>query len=330
MKTIRIQSPANIAFIKYWGQRDTQNILPYNDSFSMNLSGCFTTIEMKIDASDRKELYIKDYRGKEFVKTEGAALEKVIKFYETAKKYLEVKKDFGFEIYSENSFPKKAGIASSASFFSGLALAFATAFEKNISQKELSILARLSGSGSACRSIPDGFSCWHKGKDSSSSYAESIAPPDYWDVVDIVLVLNFDEKKVGSQEGHTSAATSPFFQYRLKDLEKRLKDINEAFQKKDFSKFGELIEDEAISMHSVMMTQKPPLYFWSGRTVEVIKKLIQLRKNGLEGYFTIDAGENIHIICQKKDESKCTAYFSTQPEVEDIIVNYPCVGARVL
>lgn len=330
MRSIKVKSPANIAFIKYWGQIDGDLILPYNDSFSMNLSGCFTTIDLQVTRSKKQELYIKNYKSKIFKKAEGPALEKVLKLYETTKVYVNAHTNFGFKIYSQNSFPKKAGIASSASFFSGLALAFVTAFGETLSEKDLSILARLSGSGSACRSIPDGFAWWHKGQNGSSSFAESKAPSEYWDLSDIVLILNYDEKKVGSQEGHKNAATSPFFQHRLADVEKRLKDIDQAFALKNFRQFGRLIEDEAISMHSVMMTQRPPLYFWSGHTVEVIKKLIELRKTGIEGYFTIDAGENIHVICEKHNEEELVAYFNKQREVKDIIVNHPAKGARVL
>lgn len=69
-------------------------------------------------------------------------------------------------------------------------------------------MARLSGSGSASRSIPDGFVIWNKGSIddeqgiSASSYAESIEPPNYWDIVDIVVLVSSKEKLVSSQEGH--------------------------------------------------------------------------------------------------------------------------------
>ncbi len=328
---IVVKSPANIAFIKYWGQKNERDILPFNDSFSMNLSNCYSLVKMELGGnSSKKELYIKEYKAKDFMPTKGTALDKVLVFYSRAKKYLGVTTDIGFRIYSENSFPKKAGIASSASFFSALALLFVTAFQKKLSEKELSILARLSGSGSASRSIPDGFSWWKKGTSSDSSYAVSVGAPAYWQLVDLVLITNFAEKKTSSGEGHRGAMTSSYFPARLMDVNKRLRKIKQAFHKKDFSTFGTLIEEEAISMHAVMMTQTPPLYFWSGATVELIKKTVALRESGLEAYFTIDAGENLHIICQKKDEKKVYNYFKKQPEVKEIISNDPAVGARML
>lgn len=333
IKKIKVKSPANIAFIKYWGQRDKKLILPYNDSFSMNLSNCYTEVKMEIlEDEGIKELYIKDYQKTSFEKNEGEALEKVKKFFGIAEKFLKKKIKFGFRIYSLNSFPKKAGIASSASFFSAIALAITNALEmeRKISQKNLSILARLSGSGSACRSIPDGFVWWQKGKESSDSFAYSIAPASFWKIFDMVLILSTDEKKISSFEGHQKVLTSPFFKLRLTDLRKRIKMIRRAFLKKDFTLFGNLVEEEALSMHFVMMTQKPPLFYWSGKTIELMKEVLTLRKNGVEVYFTLDAGENLHLIYQKKDELKVKKYFKSHPLVIDLINNSPSIGARFI
>lgn len=326
---IKVKSPANIAFIKYWGQKNKRLILPFNDSFSMNLSNCYTVVKLKVEEDYRiQELYIKDYRKKSFQKTNGESLEKIKKFLKITEKFFGKKANFGFKIYAQNSFPKKAGIASSASFFSAVALAFSLAFGQKLSEKELSILARLSGSGSACRSIPDGFVWWKASNHSFKSYAYSLAPPNFWELVDLVIIIALSEKKVSSAEGHKNAPTSPFFKFRVVDVKNRLKLIKKAFFKKDFTFFGELIEEETLSMHMVMMTQKPPLYYWSGQTIEVIKKIVNLRKMGQEVYFTIDAGENVHLICKKKDWPKIYDYFKNQPEVKEIIVNEPTVGAR--
>lgn len=331
METIKVESPANIAFIKYWGQKNHQLVLPNNDSFSMNLSGCKTqvTFEKQTDKKARK-LLIKNYQSKEYILASDGEMIKVNDFYDTAKKYLHTDQDFGFTISSENSFPKKAGIASSAAFFSALALAFSLAWGKKLTKKQLSILARLSGSGSACRSIGDGFNWWEKGEDSDSSYAQSIASPQYWDLVDLVAILSKEEKKIGSQEGHKNVFSSPFYQFRLQDVVRRSKAITQAFIKKDFTHFGELMEEEALSMHFVMMTQQPPLYYWSGKTIELIKQLLILRNKGIEAYYTIDAGENLHLICEQKSLLKVKSFLDTNKDVQDIIINYPTEGTKLL
>ena len=327
---IKVKSPANIAFIKYWGQRDSDLILPFNDSFSMNLSDCYVIVELEKKEPGVKRLFIKDYKSEKFVEDKGKPLEKVKKFYLRAKEFLKAQEDFGFSIKSSMTFPRQAGIASSAAFFSGLALAFTKAFGKELDKRQLSILARLSGSGSACRSVPDGFVWWHKGEDSKTSFSESIAPPSFWDLYDLVLIVNYGRKKVTSQSGHKGALTSPFFKHRLEWLKKALKEIKQAFFDKDLEKFGEILEKEAISLHSVMMSQKEPLFYWSGATLEIIRRLIKLRQQGILGYFTIDAGENVHIITVDKFKNKIYQYFKSQPFIKEIIINSPAKGTILL
>lgn len=328
---ITIKSPANIAFIKYWGQSDTQAVLPCNDSISMNLSACYTTIQLEVHKdSTHKQLFIKNYKAADFVEDTGAAFEKVVRMYERTRQFLGASKEFGFTVRSENSFPKKAGIASSASFFSGLAAAFSTAFGESLDQKRLSILSRLSGSGSACRSVPDGFAHWRKGTDSDSSYAEQLAPPDYWDIADIVCIVNAEEKKTGSEDGHKNAQTSGLFPSRLRELNDRIPDLLAAFKDKDFSWFGSIIEEETVSLHAVMMTQKVPLYYWSGGTLNILRSIAAMRQQGTEAYCTIDAGENVHVITRKNDVKAVVKHVQTNKLAKDTIVNYAAEGVRIL
>ena len=63
-------------------------------------------------------------------------------------------------------------------------------------------------SGSACRSIPAGFVEWIAGHSSENSYAIGIAPPEHWDLRDVVAIVSTEEKKVGSSEGHTAAQSA--------------------------------------------------------------------------------------------------------------------------
>ena len=55
------------------------------------------------------------------------------------------------------------------------------------------------------------------GSDEADSYAFSIAPPGYWDVVDCVAIAAAGHKPVGSSEGHALAGTSPLQAARVAD-----------------------------------------------------------------------------------------------------------------
>ena len=49
LQTATAVACANIAFIKYWGQRDSALTLPTNGSISMNLDGCLTETKVRCD-----------------------------------------------------------------------------------------------------------------------------------------------------------------------------------------------------------------------------------------------------------------------------------------
>ena len=57
------KSPANIAFIKYWGKKNPRFNIPYNDSISMNLSNCITTTTVEFNPRFRSDKVIIDGRG---------------------------------------------------------------------------------------------------------------------------------------------------------------------------------------------------------------------------------------------------------------------------
>lgn len=193
-------SPANIAFVKYWGSRDFGLNLPYNDSISMNLSNCLTGTTVEFSSDYQKDQVFIDNK-----KVAGKKEERVIQILDLIRKKATL--TLNAKIYSKNNFPQGAGIASSSSAFSALALAGTAAAGLSLSKKELSILARR-GSGSACRSIISGFAQWKTGKENEDSYAVQIAPENFWALRDLVLVVSDKEKKTGSLEGHRLALTS--------------------------------------------------------------------------------------------------------------------------
>lgn len=315
-------SPANIAFIKFWGKKDPELNLPFNNTLSMNLSNCLTTTTVEFDPKYKEDLII--VGGKE---VSGGKKDRVIKILNLIRKRANLY--YKAKVLSMNSFPEGAGIASSASGFSALVLAASKAAGLNLSQKELSILARR-GSGSACRSVVNGFSEWKAGDSDTSSYAVQLAEPNYWDLLDIVAITSKEEKKISSTEGHELATSSPYFKTRLKRLPGKINKIKKAFFAKDFVIFGKIIEEEAIDLHMMAMTSKPPVFYWNSGTMEIIQAVQEWRANGLLVFFTIDAGPNVHLICQKKDLDKIDSKVKKLKNVLFTIKNKPCVGTKII
>lgn len=322
MKKVTAIAPANIAFIKYWGKKDEKLRLPMNSSVSMNLSNIFTKTTVEFLPNITRDEII--FLGEEVIEKEK---ERVIKHLERIRKRSRIKTKA--RVVTKNNFPKATGLASSAAGFAALTLAGTVAAGLKLSKKELSILARL-GSGSACRSIPNGFVEWKKGASSATSYAHALFPPEYWNIRDIVVIVGRKKKEVSSTEGHRLAPTSPFFKTRISSTEPKVKTIKRLIRERRFAGFGELIEKETINMHTIMMTSSPPIFYWSPKTLEIMKAIWEWRQKGLKVYFTIDAGPNLHLICQRKDEKRVMARIKKIRGIKKIVSNQPDKGAHLV
>jgi len=316
------KAPANIAFIKYWGKADDTLRLPLNDSISMNMSGAYTITTVEFSKQFKKDSVT--LLGGEFSEAETA---RVIKGLDLIRKRAGSTQKA--TVVTKNTFPKGAGSAASASGFAALTVAGFAALGVSMPEKELTIFARM-GSGSACRSIPDGFVVWEKGDSSKTSFAWSLYPPTHWDIRDILVIVDSSMKKVSTTEGMETVTTSPRLAVRLRAIPRRMKEIQEAIARKNFSRFGEITEEDCLGMHMVMQTQTPPLFYWNSTTQIIMDEVRNWRKHGLSVYFTIDAGPNVHLLCEGKDEEQVLAAVKTIRGVEATIVNKPAIGTRII
>ena len=312
----------NIAFIKYWGNRDDALRLPSNGSISMNLEGLITNTRVEFNPQHKEDSLTLNNK-----KLSGPALERVNAFLDIVRN-MSGKKIYA-EVTSENNFPAGAGIASSASAFAALALAATKAMRLNLTEAELSRLAR-HGSGSACRSIPDGFVEWYSGDQDENSYAASIAPASSWDLVDCIALVTANHKEVGSTAGHRLANTSPLQAARVHDAPRRLDICRSAILKKDFQQFAEIVELDSNLMHAVMMTSTPPLFYWEPQTLEIMRAVRIWRGQGIPVCYTLDAGPNVHVICLSSDYEKIKHNLEQMRIIQRVIVSKPGSGAAFL
>ncbi len=293
MTTATAQANPNLAFIKYWGNRDNTLRLPVNSSISMNLDGLYTRTTVSFQSSlPFDELIINEHE------VRGAGLERISYILNIIRGMASIQERA--EVMSENNFPSGAGIASSASAFAALALAGSKAAGLNLSEPELSRLARR-GSGSASRSIPGGFVEWQAGISDEDSFAFSIAEPGHWDLVDCIAIVSASHKKTGSTEGHSIAPTSPLQAARVADAPRRLEICRNAILERDFNALASIVELDSDMMHAVMMTSTPALYYWKPASLEVMNCVRQWRMEGIPVCYTVDAGPNVHVICSETE-----------------------------
>lgn len=290
---------ANIALVKYWGKRNKELILPYNSSISMTCDGLFTITT--VEFSDKYEKDIIIINDEELQKDE----KDILGHLERIRKMAGIEEKV--KVVSKSNFPVAAGLASSASGLAALTLAATKAAGLDLKQKDLSILAR-QGSGSACRSIYGGFVEWLKGEkeDGSDSYAKQLVDENYWpEFRMIVTILSEEKKKIGSRSGMAQTVkTCPYYQGWLKTVEEDLRIIKEGILEKNFTKVGLQAEYNCLKMHALMITTRPPIIYWRSTTMEIIQHVINWRQEGLECYFTIDAGPNVKVLCLQKDEKE--------------------------
>lgn len=312
----------NIAFIKYWGNRDDALRLPANGSLSMNLDRLFTRTSVAFDPALRADSLMLNG-----VEQSGPALERVGRFLEIVRGMAGAR--LFARVVSENNFPTGAGIASSAAAFAALSVAASSAAELRLSEPELSRLARL-GSGSASRSVPGGFVEWQVGSDEADSYAFSIAPPGYWDMVDCVAIAAAGHKPVGSSEGHALAGTSPLQAARVADAERRLAVCRRAIHERDFAAFAEIVEEDSNLMHAVMMTSRPALFYWEPASLAIMKTVREWRAAGRPVCYTLDAGPNVHVLTLSAQREWVAAALGALPGVERVLTASPGGPARVV
>ncbi|MBL8046508.1 MAG: diphosphomevalonate decarboxylase, partial [Anaerolineales bacterium] len=278
----------NIAFIKYWGNRDERLRLPVNPSLSMNLAGLETVTTVSFDSAlAEDEVLI------------GGQLQSGVPKQRVSAHLDLVRARAGINtkarVTSSNTFPAGAGIASSASAFAALSVAAAAAAGLSLSEAELSALARR-GSGSASRSVPSGFVEWHMGTGDENSFATSVAGPEHWPLADVVAIISKAHKTTGSTEGHALAGSSALQTARVASAAQRLQKCKMALMARDFEALAEIVELDSTTMHAVMMTSHPPLYYWEPQTLAVMKHIREWRAAGLPVCFTVDAGANVHCL----------------------------------
>ncbi|MCP4439911.1 MAG: diphosphomevalonate decarboxylase [Aureispira sp.] len=314
------QSPSNLALIKYWGKHGRQ--LPQNASISLTLQNAYSETSLSYaEKEDDGKLDLDFYFEGKSNPAFGARIEKFLNSI--------VEEEFPFltayklKIESHNSFPHSAGIASSASSMSALALCLMS-MERMVSitlpneelfYKKASHIARL-GSGSASRSVYPYVSVWGKTSHIPKADDEFAIPyanevhSTFQNFHDDILMVSKQEKSVSSSAGHGLMEGNPFAAIRYQQAHENMGKLLPAMQAGDLETFGEITEAEALMLHALMMTSKPSYILMEGNSLEIIKRVQAWRKETKNPlYFSLDAGPNLHLLYPN----------SIQQEVSDFI-----------
>ncbi len=317
MKCLAMAHP-NIAVVKYWGKRDLPLNLPSTCSVSVTLSG-FRTITSVHWGTSRDRVLMGGRPASRSV------AHRVLGFLDLLDPHRPP-----CHVESENNFPTSAGLASSSSAFAALALAASRASGRNLSVRELSVLARR-GSGSACRSIPGGFVYWRKGSlpDGSDSHAVQIAPEDHWDLRVVVAVVDPGPKSIASTAGMLhSAATSPCFPVFLEKSGQLATMAREAIATRNHVQLFHAMEESTLLMQATMTTALPPIFYSKPASLAIIRQVYEMRRDGIPCGWTMDAGPNVKIFCLPRVLEGVVARI--RPHAVDVHALSPGGAARLL
>lgn len=318
--SFKSSAPSNIALVKYWGKKDKQ--IPANPSISFTLKSCKTITELSFSKRENDDNFSFDFSFEGKPKEEFKP--KIQKFFERIFEYCPYLKDFHFTIDSTNTFPHSSGIASSASGMAALAINVMK-LEKLLSPEmtedyfynKASFLARL-GSGSACRSIKGQVVVWgnhQEIKNSSDLFGVeySTVHQNFKNYQDTILLVDKGEKQVSSTVGHDLMHNHPYAERRFLQAHENLSQLMKILENGDIANFIKIVESEALTLHSMMMTSMPYFILMKPNTLEIINRIWKFRnETSIPVCFTLDAGANVHLLYPENHKEEILYFINSQ------------------
>lgn len=337
------KAPINIALIKYWGKSDESEILPLNDSLSLNLDTSIMYTQTEIIFSFKENPYTfqcNDHNNRFNSNNENDKNEKIIKkdlfdlqLYINNSKYKLNQRQIEFfnficnkyfdsycsyfklkiEINSINTIPTSAGCASSSS--GGSALVLST----------YGVLIDIFKFFNAKENLEDvlnwNISYYTRKISGSASRSipngivvwykngevESIHNNNYWKELRILLVLNnIKEKEYSSSNGMLlSKNTSSLLKYRISNVvDDNMNKIRQYFKDKDFEGLAKITMMDSNSLHAVCLDTFPPLMYLNESSFFLIKII-----NHINGIFLNKEKEGSNI----NQKIKCAYTFDAGP-----------------
>jgi len=299
---VSFSSPSNIAIVKYWGKEPGDQI-PMNPSLSMTLDQCrsFTTVEYEIRKGTEPHIEVV-FEGKRSIDIEA----KLQRWFTKISYFFSWLNYASLKVESHNNFPHSAGIASSASGMSTMAMCLSVidSHLNNGQMPGLDIQSNISrlGSGSASRSVMGPWVLWGKtdlvqGACDEHAVVVPDIHPDFNNLNDTIIVVDKEPKRISSRDGHTFMEMHPWRKGRIEQAHQNMGLLIEALKKGDWPLFQKVTENEALSLHALMLASEGGILLWKGNTIDWMHYIRDQRKKiSLPLTFTLDAGANLHLL----------------------------------
>ena len=308
----------NIAVIKYWGKRDLVRNLPAVGSISLTLADLFTEMCVDVDASlDDDVLLVNAAENRTMLARVSACLDAVAGDERPA-----------VRVSSASNFPIAAGLASSASAFAALVVAANSAFDLSLPAAKLASLAGRA-SGSAARSLLGGFVELENQAD--DIVVSNLLDAEDWPLRVVVAITAPGPKAVSSGDAmEISRKSSPFYDRWVEQQAADLSEARSAIHKRDLQRLGSIAEHNCLKMHSVMWGSRPPMTYWNSATIACMQTVRELQAQGIDVFFTIDAGPQLKAICAPENEAAVHDALAATDGVVEVMLSGLGAGARLV
>lgn len=282
---------------KYLGMVDPKERIAYSPSVKLTNDSTVTRTYVRFDANFKEDIA---FIGRKLA--EGREKERVMNVLNRFREVTGIVSKA--LIVSENFFKGGTvgkGLGTSAAAGAALATALIEAgvpeLKENIGFVES--IARMMA-GSAPQSVAGGFSVWLSNPSFMKKPYESFSVRIDDGKLPLKLVVVPIEQSTKTEEAHKVAVKSPYYLDWCRKKITAVPDLVEAVIEKDLKRIGEHAEDDSIWLNKIITTGGG-VNNWETDTEKLRQKIIELRKNGLTAYYSMDTGPSVAVLTTLKN-----------------------------
>ena len=136
--------------------------------------------------------------------------------------------------------------------------------------------------------------------------------PSFRTIRNAILIVSSGTKAVSSSAGHELMDTHPYAPTRYIQAGQRLSRLIPALEQGDWATFGQIAENEALTLHALMMASNPSYILMKPGSLALIDRIRTFRQEtGYSVYFSLDAGPNLHVL-YPEDQAEAVEAFLHQ------------------
>ena len=145
---------------------------------------------------------------------------------------------------------------------------------------------------------------------------------------DTILLVDKGEKQVSSTVGHDLMHEHPFALERFKQANENLSKLIPILKSGALSEFIKIVENEALSLHAMMLTSMPYFILMKPNTLEIINRIWTFRaRTNSNICFTLDAGANVHVLYPLLEKETVSIFI--KQELIQFCKNGECIEDQV-